>query len=205
MKKIKDLFTTFQEKLTALTPVQKVALFAGTLLFMSGAFYYLVFQDQRDTLDRIKHQISDQQKKLESLKMAETKVHELEKALALSEEELSKLLMLLPDQKEIPGLLENVSRLGSKVGLENILFQPQPEIVQEFYAVIPIKLDLRGSFNDLGVFLDSISKLDRILKVESLTLTRQKENQTQLLQVGCNIVTYRFLEKPMPKKAGGKK
>jgi Tfp pilus assembly protein PilO len=99
---------------------------------------------------------------------------------------------------------KNVHRIGSKVGLENILFQPQPEVVQEFYAVIPIKLDLVGTFNDLGVFLDSISKLDRILKVESLTLTRQKGKQESLLQVGCNIVTYRFLEKPQP-KAGGKK
>ncbi|MFZ0932144.1 MAG: type 4a pilus biogenesis protein PilO, partial [Syntrophobacteraceae bacterium] len=64
---------------------------------------------------------------------------------------------------------------------------------------------LRGTFNDLGVFLDSISKLDRILKVESLTLTRQKDKQGALLQVACTIVTYRFLEKPQPKKAGAKK
>ena len=128
----------------------------------------------------------------------------LEKELAQSEEELTKLLTLLPDQKEIPGLLENVSRLGAKVGLENILFQPQPEVIQEFYAIIPIRLDLLGTFNDLGVFLDNISKLNRILKVESLTLTRQKDKQASLLQVGCTVVTYRFLEKPEP-KAGAKK
>ena len=66
----------------------------------------------------------------------------LEKEFAQSQDELTKLLMLLPDQKEIPGLLENVSRLGSKVGLENILFQPQPETVEEYYAVIPIRIDL---------------------------------------------------------------
>ena len=53
----------------------------------------------------------------------------LEKEIALSEEELATLLMMLPDQKEIPGLLENVSRLGTKVGLENILFQPQPTLI----------------------------------------------------------------------------
>jgi len=39
------------------------------------------------------------------------------------------------------------------------------------------------------------------LKVESLTVTRQKDKQASLLQVGCNIVTYRFLEKPQPKAA----
>jgi type IV pilus assembly protein PilO len=205
MKKIKEIFKTFQERVSALSPAQKVLLFAGTLLLMGAAFYFLKFQSQLETLNGIKSNISEQQKKLASLKRAEKEAETLEKELAQSQEELTKLLMLLPDQKEIPGLLENVSRIGSKVGLENILFQPQPEAVQEFYAVIPIKLDLRGSFNDLGVFLDSISKLDRILKVESLALTRQKDKQGSLLQVTCTIVTYRFLEKPEPKKPGAKK
>jgi type IV pilus assembly protein PilO len=158
-----------------------------------------------DTLTRLKNQISEQQRKLASLKAAQVKVLALEQELVQSEEELSKLLMLLPEQKEIPGLLENVSRLGAKVGLENILFQPQPEVLQEFYAVIPIRLDLLGTFNDLGVFLDNISKLNRILKVQSITLTRQKDKKASLLQVACTLVTYRFLEKPEPKKAGAKK
>jgi len=87
--------------------------------------------------------------------------------------------------------------------LENILFKPQPEVVKEFYAVIPVELDLVGSFNNLGVFLDSISKLDRILKVDSLKVTRQAKES--LLHVECNLVTYRFLEKPEPKKKDGAK
>ena len=173
---------------------------------MGAAFYFLKFESQLDTLNQLRSQIAEQQNKLVTLKAAVAKVQTLEKELAQSEEELAKLLMLLPDQKEIPGLLENVSRLGAKVGLENILFQPQPEVMQEFYATIPIRLDLLGTFNDLGVFLDNISKLDRILKVQSLTLTRQKDKPGALLQVGCNIVTYRFLEKPQPQpKAGAKK
>jgi type IV pilus assembly protein PilO len=201
---MKNIFTEFQEKLSGLSAVQKVLLFAATLLLMGVGFYFIKFENQLDTLTQLTRQITEQQNRLVSLKAAVVKVQTLEKELAQSEEELAKLLMLLPDQKEIPGLLENVSRLGSKVGLENILFQPQPEVMQEFYATIPIRLDLLGTFNDLGVFLDNISKLDRILKVESLTLTRQKGKPGSLLQVACNIVTYRFLEKPQP-KAGAKK
>jgi len=198
-------FAAIQEKLSSLTSVQKALLFAGTLLAMATLFYFLEFESQLDTLTRLKNQISEQQRKLASLKAAQVKVLALEQELVQSEEELSKLLMLLPEQKEIPGLLENVSRLGAKVGLENILFQPQPEVLQEFYAVIPIRLDLLGTFNDLGVFLDNISKLNRILKVQSITLTRQKDKKASLLQVACTLVTYRFLEKPEPKKAGAKK
>jgi type IV pilus assembly protein PilO len=192
-------FTAFQERLSLLTPVQKALLFAGTLLLMGAAFYFLKFESQYDRLNQLKSQITSQQQRLVSLKAAAAKVPVLEKEIALAEEELATLVMMLPDQKEIPGLLENVSRLGAKVGLENILFQPQPEVTQEFYATIPVRLDLLGTFNDIGVFLDNVSKLNRILKVQSLTLTRQKDKQASLLQVACTIVTYRFLEKPVPK------
>ncbi|MCE5336900.1 MAG: type 4a pilus biogenesis protein PilO [Desulfobacteraceae bacterium] len=197
-------FSEFKEKLTALPPAQKVALFFFTFALIGGAFYLLVYQDQIDTIARLTKNISEQERKLAKLKEAQAKVGMLEKELEKSEQELARLVSFLPDQKEIPGLLENVSMLGAKVGLENILFQPQPEVQQEFYAVIPIRLDLLGSFNDLGVFLDNISKLNRILKVESLTVTRQKDKQIPLLQVACTIVTYRFIDKPPEPPAGQK-
>ena len=203
--KINLSFTAIQEKLSTLSTAHKVLLFVLTFALMGAAFYFLQYQEQLETTARLKTEIADQEKKLTALKAAATRVAALEKELAQSEEELSVLLTLLPDQKEIPGLLESVSRLGSKVGLENILFQPQPEVPHEFYAVIPIRLDLLGTFNDLGVFLDNISKLNRILKVESLTLVRQKDKQAPLLQVACTIVTYRFLEKPPEVKGGAKK
>ncbi len=198
-------FAAFQETLSDLSAAQKALLFVGTLLAMGAIFYFLEFDSQLDTLTQLNNQIAAQQSRLVTLKAAAAKVQVLERELSQSEDELAKLLMLLPDQKEIPGLLENVSRLGAKVGLENILFQPQPESVQEYYAIIPVRIDLLGTFNDLGVFLDNIAKLNRILKVQSLTLTRQTDKQASLLQVGCTMVTYRFLENPGPKKNAGAK
>jgi type IV pilus assembly protein PilO len=192
-------FAALQEKLTSLPTAHKVLLFLGTFVVIGAAFYFLKYQDQLDTVERLQRSITEQQSKLATLKAAAAKAEQLEKELAQSEEELSILMGLLPDQKEIPGLLENVSRLGANVGLENILFQPQPEVPKELYASIPIKLDLLGTFNDLGVYLDSISKLNRILRIEDLTISRSKDKKTgSFLQVGCTLVTYRFLDKPNP-------
>lgn len=198
---MKNILAQFQEKISGLDVAHKVLLFAGTLLFLGAAFYFLKFQGQLNTVSRLDAQISSERSTLVSLKVAVTKVDVLQKQIAQSQKELVKLLMLLPNQKEIPGLLESVSRLGAYVGLENILFQPEPEVLHQFYATIPVKLDLVGTFDDLGVFLDSVSKLDRILKVKSLKLTRQSKEQTPLLQVNCEIVTYRFLQHPNLKKA----
>ena len=51
-------FTAFQERLSLLTPVQKVLLFAGTLLLMGAAFYFLKFESQYDRLNQLKSQIT---------------------------------------------------------------------------------------------------------------------------------------------------
>jgi type IV pilus assembly protein PilO len=181
-----------QEKINALTPAHKALLFIGTFLVICGLFYFLQYQDQQTRIKKLRNSISEQEKRLATLKQAATQVASLEKDLAQSQEEFERLLAFLPDQREIPGLLEKVSELGAEAGLENILFQPQAEQPRDFYAAIPIRLDLVGTYHKLGVFLDSISKLNRILKIENISLVRQ--NDSSAIQVSCTAITYRFLE-----------
>jgi type IV pilus assembly protein PilO len=199
MKKL-SLPPSIQEKLEGLTTTQRILLFAATFLVLIGAFYFLKYKPDAERLRRLESSIAQQENRLKELKLASVQVEGLEKELAASESEFAHLLTLLPDQKEIPGLLDSVSQLGAQVGLENILFQPQPEQPHEFYAVIPVRLDLLGTYHVLGTFFDKISKLNRILKVENVTLSRRKDSS---LQVGCTIVTYRFLEQAN-QKAGTK-
>jgi type IV pilus assembly protein PilO len=192
----KDLLgiSTIQEKLSALSTPQKVLLFVGTFLLIGGLFYFLQYKDQLEQARRLSMNIAEQEKRLAAAKQAAARVAVLQQELAQAEEDFARLLAMLPDQKELPGLLESVSKLGAQVGLENILFQPQPERPHEFYSDIPVRLDLLGTYNEVAVFLDRVSKLDRILKVENLTMTRQKDSSR--LKVDCTIVTYRFIEKP---------
>lgn len=183
-----------KEKIEALSLQQKILLFVGTLALLIGGFYFFHYKDLSVKIVSLKGQVAQKEKDLARLKGAAKQVAALEEKLAQSEEEFAQLLKLLPDQREIPGFLESVSRLGAEVGLENILFQPQAERAEGFYAAIPVKLDLVGTYHELGIFFDRVSKLDRILKVQNLNLTRQKNNTR--LQVGCTIETYRFLDIP---------
>ncbi len=183
-----------KEKVEALSSQQKILLFVGTLLILLGAFYFFQYKDLAKNIDRLKGQVTQKERNLARLKEVAKQAVELEATLAQTEEEFNELIKLLPDQREIPVFLENVSRLGAEIGLENILFQPQAERVEGFYAAIPVKLDLVGTYHELGVFLDRVSKLDRILRVRSLNISRQKDRS--VLQVGCIIETYRFLDRP---------
>ena len=194
MKKIANPIGPLLDKLTALTVQQKVVLFIVTFVLLGGGFYYFIYSDQIETIDRLNGSIAGQEKKLVEVKQAAAQVDVLVKEVAASEKEFGELLKFLPDQKEIPALLDNISQVGAQIGLENILFQPQGEVPKEFYAIIPIRLDMVGTYQQVGTFLDSLSKMNRILKVDSLNLNRAGGGP--VLQVACSIVTYRFLETP---------
>lgn len=192
-----------EDKLASLTTTQRILLFLGTFLFLGALFYFFQYQPQAETITGLQRKLAEQEKRLASLKQAAAQLPALQEALAKAEEDFSRLLALLPDKKEIPALLDAISQLGAQVGLENILFQPQPEQVFEFHAMIPIRLDLVAGYHTLGAFFDSLSKLNRILKVDNLSITRPKGGS--LLQVACTIITYRFLDKPVEAKSDPKK
>jgi type IV pilus assembly protein PilO len=192
-----------EDRVSSLTPQQKVLLFMGTFLFLGAAFYFFQYQPQTEVIAGLQGKLAEQEKRLAFLKQAAARLPQLQEELAKAEEDFSRLLALLPDQKEIPALLDTISQLGAQVGLENILFQPQPEQLFEFYAMIPIRLDLVANYHTLGAFFDSLSKLNRILKVDNVNMTRPKGSN--LLQVGCTIITYRFLDKPVEVKGDPKK
>lgn len=184
-----------EDKIAALPSSKKALLFILTLAILGGGFYYLLYKDMMEQGTKLHREVKQFESRLADLKLKEQQIEIVKQEVAKAKEELAYFLKFLPDQKEIPKLLESVSRLGSEVGLENILFQPQAELLYDFYAAVPVRLDLVGSYHQLGTFLDKISKLERILKVEDLNLSRQPGNSQ--IQVSCTVYTYRFSDQPV--------
>jgi len=117
-------------------------------------------------------------------------------------EELKNALTQLPNEKEIPEILKTISSLGKESNLEFTLFKPRPEQPQQFFANVPIDLVALGTYHNVGIFFDKVSKLPRIINVVDFNLTKVKdvrdfkgmaENEI-LLKTSCMISTYRFIE-----------
>jgi type IV pilus assembly protein PilO len=112
--------------------------------------------------------------------------------------------VLLPKSQEIPNLLRNISDLGRSAGLDFISFVPGQEIPKDFYAEIPIDIKIKGPYHNLGVFLDKVSKLERIVSVNNIKTEKvEYENNEILLHSNCRLITYRFtnvkIEQPKKK------
>jgi type IV pilus assembly protein PilO len=104
------------------------------------------------------------------------------------EARLRVLLRELPESREIPGMIRQISDVGVRTGLQINLIKPQPEQRKEFYAEIPIQVRVKGQYHAVGRFFDDLAHLERIISVSGI----QIEAATQETQ--CLATTFRFLD-----------
>jgi type IV pilus assembly protein PilO len=77
---------------------------------------------------------------------------------------------LLPEEKEMPELLRQVTTAGNKAGVQFALFEPQPPAPREFYSEHPVKIKVRGNYHQVGIFLSRLANMHRIVNVTQLEL-----------------------------------
>jgi type IV pilus assembly protein PilO len=107
----------------------------------------------------------------------------------------TKAAALLPQEQEIPSLLSSISDIGQNSGLDFLSFVPKSEIRHEFYADIPVDIKVRGPYHNVGVFLDKISDLSRIVTVSDISMgSPARQSGEMILDTTFNLVTYRFVE-----------
>ncbi len=105
------------------------------------------------------------------------------------EESFVALLRQLPDRTEVPGLLEDLEFTGLGSGLEFTSLAPQPEITQEFYIELPIRIEVVGGYHDFGQFVSGVASLSRIVTLHDFTITAG-ENRAEL-EMSITARTYR--------------
>ena len=108
----------------------------------------------------------------------------------------------LPEQKEIPELLRQVSRLGQDSGLEVLLFRQQPEQVRNLYTEVPVQMSVRGGYHDIALFFDQVRHLDRIVNVADMSLEEPRLVGNQVaVDASFSATTYRFLSEEERKRS----
>jgi type IV pilus assembly protein PilO len=104
------------------------------------------------------------------------------------------LLRQLPGKTEVPNLLVDISQTGLSAGLEEKLFQPQPEQKKDVYAELPIKIRLTGSYHQFGQFVSGIAALPRIVTLHDIQITSVNKDAYDQLALELTAKTYRYLD-----------
>ena len=198
---------TGQEVLNAVSKMplgQKVGVVAGFVVLLSAANWYFFIDPMQTQITQRQgtlHALEDEliQKQSIANNLAQFK-HEKE----ILERRLAQALTELPNEANIDDLIRSLSEIGTKSGLAINSIEPQAEQRQSFYASIPIVMAVSGNYHEIGVFLDSLSKLARIVNVTNIKMGQARVTNEKLV-INANYIatTFRFLPEantPRPAK-----
>jgi len=105
------------------------------------------------------------------------------------------LLRQLPGKTEVPNLLVDISQTALSAGLQQKLFQPEPEQAQDFYAELPIRMELTGSYHQFGEFVSGIAALPRIVTLHDIDIKPTGGSSGfDDLTLTLTAKTYRYLD-----------
>ena len=202
MKTSNAALTTFiNEKYIPLAPRLKVAIVALILLLPVLIFYLLYYQPKAEKITSLSNQTVQLKKQVQEAKAKAANKEQFEIELVEAKQKFEELAVLLPKDKEIPKLLKDISSLGRNAGLDFLTFKPLADVPKDFYAELPVSINVRGPYHNMGFFFDQVSKLERIVSVTNIKMSSpKKEGGEMLLKSDCKLVTYRFTNIELPKE-----
>lgn len=183
------------DTILALDRTKKILILVGVLVLLSALYVWFLFLPAHNTINELDKELTGLlQKKAEqeaivaNLAAFKREYHHLQQSLTL-------VMAQLPDKKEIPSLLENISNLGRESGLDVSLFKPGAQRPMDFYAEVPVDIKLVGSYSNLLTFFYRVGNLPRIVNISDLSINRSKDGVSgSSLDTACKATTYKFLE-----------
>jgi type IV pilus assembly protein PilO len=178
-----------------------IVLLVSTLLLV----WYFVWGDNGNRPELLKAR-AEQQSLWATFDEKQRKAANLEayrQQLAEIERTFGAMLRQLPGKTEVPSLLVDISQTGLAAGLQERLFQPGTETKMDFYAELPIKIQLTGGYHEFGLFVSGIAALPRIVTLHDIEITRGGTRNssrkgvpapTDELTLNLTAKTYRYLD-----------
>jgi type IV pilus assembly protein PilO len=115
--------------------------------------------------------------------------------LTLRQQRQRELNKMLPTNTEYPAFLSAVQNVANVTGVSLTAWSPNQEVTQEFYARVPMKLELSGRFHQVAKFLYGIGQLDRIINMENISLSDPKQvGDDLILRVESLATAFRAVE-----------
>jgi type IV pilus assembly protein PilO len=157
--------------------------------------YFLAWKPKKPELDAARAEEQGLLSTLEGKARKAANLDAYKAQLQEMEQSFGAMLRKLPNKTEVPNLLIDISQQGSGAGLEQKLFQPGGQVTKDFYAELPIKMKLTGTFHAIGAFVSGIAALPRIVTLHDVDITSvSKEKGADQLQLDVTAKTYRYLD-----------
>lgn len=183
------MFDFFKGKITP----QDWAINGGILAVaaaLCAAFYFFVFTPQLETIAQQETELAEVRTELRKVKELAANIDALREEAQKWQELVELFEERLPDEREIPSLLQSFERLGDEIGLQLELSQ-LPTIKDSSKETIPYKVICRGNFHEIVSFINVLERQQRYLSVSELEIM---EEQAGVSEATFTLSTFRFVQ-----------
>jgi type IV pilus assembly protein PilO len=193
--------------LTALPWKIQLAIFVVLSLAAGGAFFYFYDMPKTEALGTRQTELAGMRSRIDRGLATARQLPEFRKQVAELELKLDALRPILPDEKDAAELLRRIETLARESRLTLVGFKPQQPTQKQMHAEWPIALQIEGTYHNLGMFLDRVSKFPRIINVSQLVITTKQNPQPDAtIEVACTATTFVLIDAPAaPAEGKGKK
>lgn len=155
--------------------VQKILL--GALVLVASGYMYFgtrvfpfCYQVRREHVKALEQEYGKLSADLEKARQTVGKLGQLEAEYERLHDQWLSAQELLPEKKEMPELLRKVTTAGNQSGVEFMLFQPGAPVLMEDYEAHPVKVTVRGTYHQVGIFFSRLANMSRIVNVSELDM-----------------------------------
>jgi type IV pilus assembly protein PilO len=181
--------------LAKLPMIAKIGVGAGVLALI-GVCYFVVFYG--DIESSIKAAQGQEQARRNDLADARKNEFAYQKDLAElndRQQRQRELNKVLPAETEYPAFLSAVQTVANVSGISLTAWSPQPEVPDQFYARVPMKVSLVGRYHQVAKFFYGVGQLDRIINMENISLTEPKiQGEDVLVKTEALATAFRALD-----------
>ena len=169
-------------------------IFIVFLAVVGAGVWFTIIKDRLPALQRAQNDESTLRVTFENKQRKAANYDAYKAQLSQIEQSFGTMLRQLPGETEIPSLIVDVSQTGLASGLQEKLFQPQPEIPRDFYAEKPIKIRLSGGYHEIANFVSGVAALPRIVTLHDINITPEGQDSFDRLSLEVTAQTYRYLD-----------
>lgn len=169
------------EKLKTLSWQAQIGIFGGLAVLLFGLFWQFATSGMRAEIATTNEQVEGLKRQNAELQLAQQRVSVLRENFKMREAQYEELKALLPEQREITNVLQQLQARARDSQLSLLRFSPKDDSQREFYIGKPVEVEVASNFGNLQRFFSEMANYQRLVTITDFTLTQtsdQSPNRT---------------------------
>lgn len=173
----------------------QLGVFCALSLAAVAAFYFLKASPAQTDAESKRQQLQALRVEIDKGHATERRMPQFEKELKVLELRLEGLKAVLPEEKDVADLIARMQNLAVQSNLKILSFRPGTVSPRQMYSELPHDVEFDGSYHNLGLFLDRLTRLSRIINVSDIAIkNKDKPEVASTITARCTATTYVLIE-----------